>query len=71
MQSTKITTALLLAVAMLMAQPNFAQASYESQCKLDHGSLNWDGVGLRWCCSKVSWFGSSHRPHRRILWCKS
>jgi hypothetical protein len=68
MQSTKITTASLLAVAMLMAQPNFAQASYESQCRMQRGSLSWDGVGLWWCCKQRISFGSY--SHRRTLWCK-
>ena len=71
MQSTKIAASFLLAAAMITAQPNLAQASYESQCKLERGSLNWDGVGLRWCCSRKLWSGPGHRVHRQILWCKS
>jgi hypothetical protein len=71
MQSTKITTASVLAVAMLMSQPDFAQASYESQCKLERGSLKWDGVGLRWCCWKATAIRLRNHSERRIAWCKS
>ena len=44
-------------------------ATYEAQCAADGGKLKWDGVGLRWCCSKVQrWL---KRPKVVTLWCKS
>jgi hypothetical protein len=44
-------------------------ATYEAQCTADGGKLHWDGVGLRWCCTKVQkWLG---RPTVVTLWCKS
>ncbi len=44
-------------------------ATYEAQCTADGGKLHWDGVGLRWCCTKVQkWL---RRPTVVTLWCKS
>ncbi len=44
-------------------------ATYEAQCTADGGRINWDGVGLRWCCTKVQkWL---KRPKVVTLWCKS
>ena len=44
-------------------------ATYEAQCTADGGKLHWDGVGLRWCCTKVQkWL---HHPKVVTLWCKS
>jgi hypothetical protein len=54
----------------LASIPSPAHAvTYEAQCTTDGGKLKWDGVGLRWCCSKVQkWL---RHPKVVILWCKS
>jgi hypothetical protein len=35
-----------------ISSPAYA-ATYEAQCTTDGGKLHWDGVGPRWCCTKV------------------
>ena len=65
-------TSLLVAVVLggiLTSNSRPAHAGYEAQCTADGGKLKWDGVGLRWCCTRVQkWLKT---PRVVTLWCKS
>ena len=65
-----------LSFGALVYQQQAARAgAYDDQCKAAGGTaLTWDGVGLRWCCTKR---GSGYlqrknsRAYKTTLWCKS
>lgn len=71
MHKSKLMAMLLVSSLLVTVPLQSAQASYETQCRGEGGSLNWDGVGLRWCCIKRTFSPSSHWRRKVTLWCKS
>jgi hypothetical protein len=69
MRSLRIIGSVLIASLMLAAQPNTAQASPESRCLQSQGSYQWDGVGLRYCCTKYVRTPGVRRLRPVTLWC--
>jgi hypothetical protein len=70
----RITIAILALSFICFAfylEPAAQAAGYDAQCKASGGTyLQWDGVGLRWCCIKRIG-GYKIRPRNATLWCKS
>jgi hypothetical protein len=60
-----------LSLTALVSQQHSAQAgAYDDQCKASGGSaLQWDGVGLRWCCVKYNKHIVNF-ARKQTLWCK-
>lgn len=70
--ATGVLVVCFLSLASLVYQQHAAQAgAYDDQCKASGGTaLVWDGVGLRWCCTKRS-LKLKTRYRKVTLWCKS
>lgn len=66
-----LVASFLISFAFLFA-PQVAQArTYEQECRVAHGALKWDPVGLRWCCQKFECLDFKCRQSRKtVLWCK-
>ena len=71
MRLSRIIAVLSVASAMSASGPQLAYASYDSECRQVGGNLEWDGVGLRFCCKKVVFYGNYSRRFHRTLWCRS